>query len=158
MSIAGSSSGDDWKIARSSWICTSSPQSVGGPRAGEMGGGSRGSSIASRIFLIGAGSVMKAMRRMSPPQAGHSSGNCLPMRARSLAQAIREVSWERGWSFPAGAPRLSAGGRGGDEALPIASAVTAWAAHLRRQVRGPFCSIDPTAPATTRCRWGLIPG
>lgn len=41
MSIAGRSSGEAWKTARSSWTCTSSPQSVGGPRAGETGGGSQ---------------------------------------------------------------------------------------------------------------------
>ena len=38
MSIAGSSSGDACKIARSSWICTRSPQSVGGPWAAAIGG------------------------------------------------------------------------------------------------------------------------
>jgi hypothetical protein len=37
MSIAGRSSGEAWKTARSSWTCTSSPQSVGGPRAGDTG-------------------------------------------------------------------------------------------------------------------------
>jgi hypothetical protein len=63
---------------------------------------------------MGAGSVMKAMSRMSPPQAGHWSGNCSPMRARSLAHAIREVSWERGWSFPAGLV-----GREVDDALGV---------------------------------------
>ena len=31
---------------------------------------------------------------MSPPHAGHSSGNFSPTRAISFAQAIREVSWE----------------------------------------------------------------
>ena len=35
----------------------------------------------------------KEMSRMSPPHAGHSSGNFSPTRAISLAQAIREVSW-----------------------------------------------------------------
>jgi len=38
-----------------------------------------------------------AISRMSPPQAGHSSGNSSPSRAISLAQAIREVSCERGF-------------------------------------------------------------
>ena len=33
---------------------------------------------------------------MSPPHAGHSSGNFSPTRVISLAQAIRDVSWERG--------------------------------------------------------------
>jgi len=35
---------------------------------------------------------------MSPPHAGHWRGNCSPTRAMSLAQAIREVSWERGFA------------------------------------------------------------
>jgi len=42
---------------------------------------------------------MNAMSRMSPPQFGHSSGNPSPTRAMSLAQAIREVSCERGCCF-----------------------------------------------------------
>jgi len=41
------------------------PQSVGGPRAGEIGGGSIGSPRALSIFRIGPGSVVKAMSRMS---------------------------------------------------------------------------------------------
>ena len=41
--------------ARSSCDCTSSPQSVGGPRAGESGGGSGGSPRCVRIFRIGTG-------------------------------------------------------------------------------------------------------
>ena len=49
------------------WTCTSSPQSAGGPRAGETGGGSSGSPRCVRIFRIGPGSVMNAMSRMSPP-------------------------------------------------------------------------------------------
>jgi len=43
-------------MSRSSWTCTSSPQSVGGPRAGEIGGGSNGSPKWVRIFRIGPGS------------------------------------------------------------------------------------------------------
>jgi hypothetical protein len=35
---------------------------------------------------------------MSPPHAGHAKGNSSPTRAISLAQAIREVSCERGFS------------------------------------------------------------
>jgi hypothetical protein len=81
------------------WTCTSSPQSVGGPRAGEIGGGSSGSPKCVRIFRIGPGSVMKAMSRMSPPHAGHWSGNSSPTRAISVAQVIREVSWERGFAW-----------------------------------------------------------
>ena len=95
MSIAGSSSGEAWKIARSSCTCTSSPHSVGGPRAGASGGGSSGSPKCVRIFRIGPGSVMKEISRMSPPHIGHSSGNSSPTRAISFAQAIRDVSCER---------------------------------------------------------------
>jgi hypothetical protein len=40
---------------------------------------------------------MKAISRMSPPHAGHSSGNSSPTRAISFAHAIREVSCERGF-------------------------------------------------------------
>ena len=40
----------------------------------------------------------KEMSRMSPPHAGHRRGNSSPTRAISLAQAIREVSCERGFS------------------------------------------------------------
>jgi hypothetical protein len=56
------------------------------------GGGSSGSAKWARIFLIGPGSVMKAIRRMSPPQFGHSSGNSSATRASSFAHTIREVS------------------------------------------------------------------
>jgi hypothetical protein len=42
---------------------------------------------------IGPGSVMNAISQMSPPHAGHSSGNSSPTRAISFAHAIREVSW-----------------------------------------------------------------
>jgi hypothetical protein len=38
---------------------------------------------------------MNAISRMSPPHAGHSSGNSSPTRASSFAQAIRDVSCER---------------------------------------------------------------
>jgi transposase InsO family protein len=34
---------------------------------------------------------MKEISRMSPPHAGHSSGNSSPTRAINLAHAIREV-------------------------------------------------------------------
>ena len=37
------------------------------------------------------------LRRMSPPQVGHASGSSSPTRAVSLAQAIRDVSCERGF-------------------------------------------------------------
>jgi hypothetical protein len=112
MSIAGSSWGDAWKMSRSSWTCTSSPQSVGGPRAGVTGGGAaiHGRShpglrplanlrfeVSRLLPAVSAGSVMKAINRMSPPQFGHWSGNSSPTRAMSLAHAIREVSCERGF-------------------------------------------------------------
>ena len=74
-----------------------SPQSVGGPRAGETGGGSSGSPRCVRIFRIGPGSVMNGISRTSPPHTGHSRGNSSPTRAMSLAQAIRDVSCEPGF-------------------------------------------------------------
>jgi hypothetical protein len=83
---------------RSSWTCTSSAQSVGGPRAGETRGGSSGSPRCVRIFRNGPGSVMNEMSRMSPPHLGHSTGNSSPTRAMSLAQAIRKVSRKRSLS------------------------------------------------------------
>jgi len=51
-----------------------------------------------RIFRIGLGSVMNAMSRMSPPHPGHAKGNSSPTRAMSFAQAIREVSCDRGFA------------------------------------------------------------
>ena len=98
--ITGNSPGDAWKpseTSRSSWTWTSAPQSVGGPRAGAMGGGSSRSPRCMRIFRIGPGSVMNAISRMSPPQVGHASGNSSPTRGMSLAQAIRDASCERGF-------------------------------------------------------------
>jgi Colicin D len=47
---------------------------------------------------------MKEMSRMSPPHAGHWRGNFSPTRAISLAQAIRDVSWERGFCFASQQP------------------------------------------------------
>jgi hypothetical protein len=41
---------------------------------------------------------MKKISRMSPPHAGHSSGNSSPSRAMSFAQATREVSCDRGFA------------------------------------------------------------
>lgn len=55
-----------------------------------------------RILRIGAGSVMKAVSRMSPPQPGHTSGNGSTILAMSCAHAMRAVSWERGGA--SGAP------------------------------------------------------
>jgi hypothetical protein len=42
-------------------------------------------------------SSLNAISRMSPPHAGHASGNSSPTRAMSLAHAIRDVSCERGF-------------------------------------------------------------
>jgi hypothetical protein len=67
MSITGSSSRDAWKTSRSSSACASSPWSVGGPRAGEIGGGTRCS-------------PRRACRRRQ--------------RRRHLCNAGREASWE----------------------------------------------------------------
>lgn len=44
-------------------------------------------------------SSLKAMSRMSPPQLGHASGNSSPTCAISFGQAMRDVSWERGFSL-----------------------------------------------------------
>jgi hypothetical protein len=82
------------KSARSSWTWTSSPQSVGEPRAGEISGGSSGSPRSVRILRSESRSVMNAMSRMSPPHPGMQ--NSYPTRAISFAEAIREVSCERG--------------------------------------------------------------
>ena len=60
------------------WTCTNSPQSVGGPRADETGGGLSGSPRCVRIFRIGPGSVMNAMSRLLPPHPGHSRGFAHP--------------------------------------------------------------------------------
>ena len=66
----GRSSGDGCSNSPSPWDCTSSPQSTGGPRAGDTCGGSSGSPRCVRIFRIGSGSVMKLISRISPPQCG----------------------------------------------------------------------------------------
>ncbi len=77
---------------------------------------------------------MKAMSRMSPPQVGHSSGNSSPTRAISFAQAIRDVSCERGFCFASQQPSVSRPSfpylpftaSRGLPMFPIASAVTAF--------------------------------
>ena len=62
MSITGSSSGDAWKPSPLSDASTSSPWSVGGPRAGESGGGTR--------ERAGRGTqTVRARRRRSLPVA-----------------------------------------------------------------------------------------
>jgi len=98
MSITGRTAGDSCASIPSPCDCTRSPESTGGPRAGATGGGSSGSPTCVRIFRIVSGWVMKLIRRMSPPQFGHASGNSSPTRASSFAPAIREVSWEHGFS------------------------------------------------------------
>jgi hypothetical protein len=47
---------------------------------------------------------MNEMSRMSPPHAGHWRGNFSPARAISVAQAIRDVSWEWGFCFASQQP------------------------------------------------------
>ena len=59
--------------------------------------GGRGFSHKNWVRIWGGRQVMNAISRMSPPQFGHSSGNS-PTRAISFAQAIRDVSCERGLS------------------------------------------------------------
>ena len=80
------------------WTCTSSPQSVGGPRAGETGGGSSGSPRCGRIFRIGPGSVMNAMSRMSPPHPRALERKLLPRPGHEFGLWRRAVSWEGGLS------------------------------------------------------------
>jgi len=71
-------------------------------RAGAEGGAGAGGELNGlegvRIFRIGPDSMMKARSRMSPPEFGHASGNSPRTRAISSAQAIREVSCERGFA------------------------------------------------------------
>lgn len=136
MSMTGRSSGDAWIASRTSCTCTSSVQLVGGPRAGASGGGSRGSPGYVRLFRIGAGSVMKAMSRMSPPQAGHASGKSSAIFSMSLAQAIREVSWERLAASGAPSPRRSPRGRGGGDAAPARAVALAMASDVTAGRRG----------------------
>ena len=105
------------------WTWTSSPQSVGGPRTGETGGGAavrgakpswpspayeppvrRGPAPAGSRLVTGPGSVMNAMSWMSPPHSRRAKGNSSPTRAISFAQAIRVVSWERRFSVDSQSP------------------------------------------------------
>ncbi len=74
--------------------------------------------------------MMNAMSRMSPLQAGQTSGNASTIRASSLAHAMREVSWDRGLSVCVSAgcpacPGWPAVPTGNFPTLPIALAVTA---------------------------------
>ena len=56
---------------------------------------------------------------MSPPHPGHSSGNSSPTRAISFAQAIREVSCERGFWFASQHPPIVRHGALISEAPPL---------------------------------------
>ena len=77
--------------------------------------------------------MMNAISRMSPPQLGHARGNSSPTRAKSLAQAIRDVSVGGGLTpesqYAYAAWVRPACPHGGSSpcfaALPIAGAVTA---------------------------------
>ncbi len=109
--------------------CTSSPESVGGPRAGETGGvaatrvrshpGHRplanlrfeGSRLLPAVCAV---SLIKAMSRMSPPYAGHSKG--------------------RGWFFPRAARDPRTAFRGGAHGMPYRRRVCA------RLISGVFCA------------------
>jgi hypothetical protein len=91
--------------------CKDSPaHSVGGPRAGDTGVGSSGARRAWRIFRNGSGSVMYAISRMSPPHAGHSSGNSPPTSLRRAAPA-RRAGGTFGPRGGNGWPGVSSGGR-----------------------------------------------
>jgi hypothetical protein len=110
MSIMGRSSGDGCSNAPAPNDCTSSPQSTGGPRAGDTRGGSSGSPSYDRIWFHAVEAILaffrlrtsgskeagsyrpSAIGRISPPHLEHASGNSSPTRASSFAQAIRDVS------------------------------------------------------------------
>jgi hypothetical protein len=62
-----SANGTSASVGRAERIMRSNSR-VGGPRAGESGGGSSGSPRCVRILRIGPGSVMKAINQMSPPR------------------------------------------------------------------------------------------
>ena len=55
-------------------ICVSQSFHSGGPRAGDMCGGSASTPMCSRIYLILALCVMNAIRRICPLHIGHSEG------------------------------------------------------------------------------------
>ena len=83
----GNSSGVAWTTSRSSCACTSSPPSVGCPRAGARGGGSRRSPTCVRIFLIGAGWVMTMMRWISQAESGSIPGHTSTAEIASSLQS-----------------------------------------------------------------------
>ena len=87
--------------ARSSCDCTSSPQSVGGPRAGESGGGSGGSPRCVRIFRIGTGlgvTRSAGCRRHTP---GTHAETPPPPGPWAWPRLLREVSCEGQAPVPA---------------------------------------------------------
>ena len=91
MSITGSSSGAACKKSRSSWACTSSPQSVGGPRAGEefpLECPNCGGDIRLIAFITELITVAKPCRRpMSLPLHGIRAGK----RRHPVGQTISFV-------------------------------------------------------------------
>ncbi len=142
MSITGSSSWEAWTMSRSPWTCTSSPQSVGGPRAGETGGGSTGSPMWARMLRIGPGSVMKAVRRMSPPQASRRCRSPAPSRvaAEDGSAQTRRDTGAGVFAAAARGPRAdsktraargSAGGRSRPRAVSLSRGATPDPAALR---------------------------
>ena len=102
--------------ARSSCDCTSSPQSVGGPRAGESGGGSGGSPRCVRIFRIGTGlgvTRSAGCRRHTP---GTHAETPPPPGPWAWPRLLREVSCEGQAPVPAKHEPVQ---------TPLASAITA---------------------------------
>jgi hypothetical protein len=98
---------------------------------------------------------MKVISRMSPPQFGHSSGNSSP---RSFAQAIREVSCERGFAGvsqqpsaacpPTACPSVAASRR-----LPIAGC----SAALELELTGTGVTVADWIKATATTLAGGLP-
>ena len=150
MSIPGSSSIRPWKMSRSSCTCTSSPQSVGGPRAGETGGGSSGSPRCVRIFRIGpglGGTQSAGCRRHSsgtqaetppPPGPAVSPMHSARCRENGACDARRSsLPWHAHRSQPHAACRCS----------HLSSAVTA-----RRVSAGEILHVHAGSPAERGAR------
>ena len=72
---SNSYSGAGWAWGSQSPAPASGRSHSGGPRAGAIRGGAVGSPRWTRMSRMGAGSVMKAMMRISAPQWEHTSGN-----------------------------------------------------------------------------------
>ncbi len=156
----GRSSGDGCTNAPAPSDCASSPQSTGGPRAGDPRGGSSGSPRCVKIWFHAVEAILaffglrtsgskeagscrpSTTRRISPPHLGHASGNSSPSRASSFAQAIRDVSWWQGFVSMVPVepqPPLPAAAE-----TPACSPVFAFRCFLR----------FPMASAVTACRSG----